>query len=221
MAKNKLQRFEELKSFPNTFQYMHFERGTDLKLKGKWNSEHFKNNNPIVLELGCGKAEYTLGLGEKYPHKNFIGVDLKGARIWRGAKTALEKKIPNVAFLRSQIDFIEHCFAKNEISEIWITFPDPQKEKPRKRLTHFLFLARYKNILQHNGIIHLKTDSLELHEFTLEVIAGHALKLIDATNDLYGGDTDKEREEVKSIKTHYEKLFTDMGKKITYIKFTF
>ena len=234
MPKNKLQRFEELKSFPNTFQYLHFERGNDLQLKGKWNKECFKNNNPIVLELGCGKAEYTIGLGEKYPNKNFIGVDLKGARIWRGAKTALEKNLSNVAFLRSQIDFIEYCFAKDEVSEIWITFPDPQKEKARKRLTHPLFLNRYKNILRQNGNIHLKTDNVELHEFTLETISpspplpkgkgDNSFKLLYATKDLYGSDPLSLGEgwgEATEIKTYYEKQFLDRGVKITYIKFRF
>ena len=216
MAKKKLQRFAEMKTFANTFQYMHFERGTDHQLKGKWNSECFKNENPIVLELGCGKAEYTIGLGEKYPNKNFIGVDLKGARIWRGAKTALEKKLSNVAFLRSQIDFIDYCFAKDEANEVWITFPDPQKEKARKRLTHPIFLERYKKIIQPNGILHLKTDNLELHEYTLEVIAGNNHKLLDATNDLYSSSR---RDEIKSIKTYYEQKFLGQGKKITYLKF--
>lgn len=218
MPKNKLQRFAEIKTFPNVHQYLHYERGNDFLLKGKWNSGHFKNNNPIVLELACGKGDYAIGLGEKYPDKNFIGVDLKGARIWRGAKTAIEKNLPNVAFLRSQIDFIEYCFGKNEVSEIWITFPDPQKEKARKRLTHQTFLNRYKNILEKDALIHLKTDNVELYEFTLETIAENKLTLLDATNDLYGS-IETSRDELKEIKTYYEKQFLAQGKEITYLKF--
>lgn len=218
MPKNKLQRFAEIKTFSNVHQYLHYERGIDFKLKGKWNIGHFKNKNPIVLELACGKGEYTIGLAEKYPNKNFIGVDLKGARIWRGAKTALEKNLPNVAFLRSQIDFIEYCFAKDEVNAIWLTFPDPQKEKARKRLTHPVFLNRYKNILQPNGIIHLKTDNVELYGFTLETITENKFTLLDSTNNLYGSK-DNSREEAKEIKTYYEKQFLAQGKKITYLKF--
>ena len=220
MGKNKLQRFAELKTFLNVFEFLFTERNTDFKLKGKWSSDYFKNNNPIVLELGCGKGEYSIGLAEKYPNKNFIGLDIKGARIWRGSKNAQEKNLHNVAFLRTQIEFIESCFAKDEVSEIWITFPDPQPNKEKKRLTHSIFLDRYKNSIKPGGIIHLKTDSAELHEFTLEVIEENKIKLLDSTNDLYGS-SDPARDEVKAIKTHYEKLFTAKGKKITYLKFQF
>lgn len=226
MPKNKLQRFKELNSFSNTYQYLHFDRGKDHSIKGKWSSEVFKNNHPIILELGCGKAEYTIALGEKYKNTNFIGVDLKGDRIWRGAKTALEKNLPNVAFLRSQIDFIEHCFAKDEISEIWITFPDPQKEKARKRLTHPIFLNRYKNILKVNGLLHLKTDSLELHEYTLEVIRENCLITLDVTNHLYGRyNASSQKSELDhlltEVQTTYEKKFLAIEKNITYIRFRF
>lgn len=230
MAKNKLQRFAELRTFPNVHEFLFTERETDFKLKGKWNAEYFKNNNPIVLELGCGKGEYSNGLAEKYPEKNFIGVDIKGARIWRGSKTAQEKKLFNVAFLRTQIEFVESCFEKEEVSEIWITFPDPQPNKEKKRLTHPVFLNRYKNILKQNGIVHLKTDSAELYEFTLEVIhsspvtsseeENRKMELVYATNDLYGNSNAfPGMREVTAIKTHYEKLFTAKGKKITYMKF--
>lgn len=230
MAKNKLQRFAELRTFSNVHEFLFTERETDFKLKGKWNAEYFKNNNPIVLELGCGKGEYSNGLAEKYPDINFIGIDIKGARIWRGSKTAQEKKLSNVAFLRTQIEFVESCFDKEEVSEIWITFPDPQPNKEKKRLTHPVFLNRYKNILKKNGIIHLKTDSAELYEFTLEIIrllladfnpkSGRKAELLYATNDLYGNaNTLPWKEEVTAIKTHYEKLFTAKGKKITYMKF--
>ena len=218
MPKNKLQRFAELKTFSNVFEFLFTERETDFKLQGKWNSEYFKNNNPIVLELGCGKGEYSIGLAEKYPNKNFIGIDIKGARIWKASKNTQEKNLNNVCFLRTQLEYIERCFAKDEVSEIWITFPDPQPNKEKKRLTHSIFLNRYRNILQSKGIVHLKTDSAELYEFTLEVIAENKLPLLDSTNDLYGNVTE-ERMEVRSIKTHYEKLFTAEGKKITYLKF--
>lgn len=217
MPKNKLQRFAELKTFSNVHEFLFTERKTDFKLKGKWNTDYFKNEHPIVLELGCGKGEYSNGLAEKYPAKNFIGLDIKGARIWRGSKTAQEKQLQNVAFLRTQIEFIESCFDKDEVSEIWVTFPDPQPNKEKKRLTHMIFLNRYKNVLKPNGIVHLKTDSAELYEFTLEVITENKITLLDSTPDLYGS-SEVEREEVKSIKTYYEKLFTAKGKKITYLK---
>lgn len=218
MAKNKLQRFAELRTFSNVHEFLFDERDHNFKLKGKWNSDYFKNNNPIVLELGCGKGEYSNGLAEKYPDKNFIGIDIKGARIWRGSKNAQEKNLNNVCFLRTQIEYIEGCFSKDEVSEIWITFPDPQPNKEKKRLTHLVFLNRYKNVLKNNGIVHLKTDSVELYDFTLDVIKENKITLLDSTNDLYG-NSQPEREEVKSIKTHYEKLFTAKGKKITYLKF--
>ncbi len=230
MPKNKLQRFAELKTFSNVHEFLFTERDHDFSLRGKWNSEHFKNNNPIVLELGCGKGEYSIGLGENYPNKNFIGIDIKGARIWRGSKNAQEKKLDNVAFLRTQIEYIERCFAQDEISEIWITFPDPQPNKEKKRLTHSIFLNRYKNVLKTNGIVHLKTDSAELYEFTLEEIhpsptlpkGERSAKLLFATNDLYQSPNPLplgEEGGVTNIKTHYEKLFTAKGKKITYLKF--
>lgn len=220
MPKNKLQRFAELRTFTNVHEFLFTERDHDFKLKGKWHSEYFKNVNPIVLELGCGKGEYTIGLAEKYPNKNFIGIDIKGARIWRGSKTAQEKNLHNVAFLRTQIEYIEKCFEKDEVSEIWITFPDPQPNKEKKRLSHLIFLNRYKNVLKPNGIVHLKTDSAELHEFTLEVLQENKLNKIYSSADLYSesnfGDSWAEATE---LKTHYEKLFTAKGKKITYLKF--
>jgi len=213
MPKRKLQRFAEVETFPNVF-YLPFGEEKFSK-KGVWN-KFFGNNNPIVLELGCGKGEYTVGLAKKYPHKNFIGVDIKGNRIWRGAKTAVEDKMNNVAFLRTRIDLIEKAFAKNEVSEIWITFPDPQPKKENKRLTAMVFLVRYRKIMQQKGIVHLKTDSKELFDFTMKLIQKNKLKLLDSTDDLY---SQKGREEVKSIQTYYEEKFLKQGKKITYIKF--
>ena len=186
-------------------------------LKGKWNKDFFKNDAPIVLELGCGMGEYTVGLAEKFPNKNFIGIDIKGARMWQGASKALEKQLNNVGFLRIRIEWIEECFSSNEVSEVWITFPDPQIKKRRstKRLTHPLFLKKYSNILVNDGVLHLKTDSEFLYGFTLGVISADSHHLVDATNDLYSSLQKRDHME---IKTHYEQKFLDIGKPITYIK---
>ena len=187
-------------------------------LKGKWKKYFFKNDNPLVLELGCGMGEYSVGLAKKYPDKNFLGIDIKGARIWQGATESLEKEIKNVGFLRIRIDWIEMCFAKIEVDEIWITFPDPQLKKRRvtKRLTHPDFLKRYQSILTKNAPIHLKTDSQFLHGFTLGVIASAGHILEDSTNDLYNDHTKREHME---IKTHYEQIYLDRGLPITYLRF--
>jgi len=192
------------------------KKGYDLK--GNWKKNFFKNENPLVLELGCGMGEYSVGLAEKFPEKNFLGIDIKGARIWQGASTALAKELNNVGFLRIRIDWIEKCFAKNEVDEIWITFPDPQlkKRRGRKRLTHPNFLKRYANILKKNAPIHLKTDSQFLHEFTLEIITGEKHILEDSTHDLYGSPIIREHME---IKTHYEKIYLEKGMPITYLRF--
>src|SRR5690606_17521039 len=186
-SKNKLKRFKENETFSNVIQPTREEVVSgDFYLKGKWNQEIFKNDNPIVLELGCGKGEYSVGLSQKYPNKNFIGIDIKGARMWVGAKQAEALNLNNVAFLRTRIDFIEQAFAKDEVDEIWITFPDPQPQKTRerKRLTHLRFLERYRNLLKKGGIVHLKTDSRLLYDFTLEVIKDNKLELIVHTPDL-------------------------------------
>ena len=218
VAHHKLERFAELETFSNSYHLPYKEAfNNSFQLKGKWNNNCFKNNNPIVLELGCGKGEYTVSLAEREKTVNFIGVDIKGNRIWRGAKTALEAKLSNVAFLRSRIDYIDKGFGPNEVSEIWITFPDPQKERPRKRLTHPLFLDRYKNILKPGGLIHLKTDSLLLHQFTLTVIKELKLKLLEATVDLYSDG--KEWGAVTGVQTFYEKMYLQKGCPITYLKF--
>ena len=187
-------------------------------LKGIWNKEFFKNDNPLVLELGCGMGEYSVGLAEKCPDKNFLGVDIKGARIWQGATESLEKDMKNVGFLRIRIDWIESCFEEGEVDEIWITFPDPQMKKRRgtKRLTHPGFLKRYKYILKEDAPIHLKTDSQFLHGFTLGVICGKGHKLEDSTHDLYGSPMVREHME---IKTHYEQIYLDKGMPITYLRF--
>ena len=221
MAKRKIKKFREVNSFDNCF-FLSFEesKANGLKLKGNWHENYFKNNNPIILELGCGKGEYTVGLAERFPNKNFIGVDIKGNRIWSGAKTALENKMNNVAFIRTRIDFIDTCFAADEVNEIWITFPDPQPQKSRirNRLTNMLFLNRYKKILINDGVINLKTDSEFFYNFTREVISENQLEEMDATNDLYAKDIERE-EALTSIKTYYEKMFSEQGFKICFLKF--
>lgn len=218
-SKGKLERFAENLTFPNLFQPKYEDLTEGFHLKGKWNKEIFKNDNPIVLEVGCGKGEYTIGLGRKYPDKNFIGMDLKGARLWRGCKTSNDEKMDNIAFIRSKIEHIESFFDTNEISELWITFPDPQPKysKRNKRLTSQRFLNKYRNILKSDAIIHLKTDNELLFDYTLEVIDEFNHTLHISVKDIYHYDG---LEEVKSIKTFYEKLFSEQGYDINYLNFT-
>lgn len=218
-SKNKLQRFAENLTFDNLFQY-NYEQLINLpfELKGRWKEDFFLNDHPITLELGCGKGEYTVGLAERYPGRNFIGFDIKGARLWKGLTMAREKGLGNVAFVRTKIDNINFFFESEEVSEIWITFPDPQPQlsRARKRLTSPLFLDRYRGILKPGGIIHLKTDSDLLYEYTLEVIREKSLPLHYHTNDLYAiGD----EMEVKSIRTYYEQIWLSQGLTIKYIRF--
>ncbi|MBQ9311695.1 MAG: tRNA (guanosine(46)-N7)-methyltransferase TrmB [Bacteroidales bacterium] len=217
MGKNKLQRFAENLTFDNLFQIPYDEiKDKDFFLKGKWNKEYFHNDNPIVLELGCGKGEYTVGLGEKYKDKNFIGIDIKGARLWRGCKTATENNMKNVAFLRCHIQMISSYFEKNEVDEIWITFPDPQLKNENKRLTNPRFLERYAMVLKKDAILHLKTDSRELYDYTVETLEKEKHGIIFATSDLYNTTIE---EDVKEIQTFYEKMYLKEGKPINYIKF--
>ncbi|MBQ0117728.1 MAG: tRNA (guanosine(46)-N7)-methyltransferase TrmB [Flavobacterium sp.] len=219
-SKNKLKRFRENETFGNVFQPTREEVVEDnFPLKGKWNSEFFKNDHPIVLELGCGKGEYSVGLAERYPEKNFIGVDLKGARFWRGAKTAVESGMTNVAFVRTQIELIESCFASGEVSEIWITFPDPQikYKRTKHRLTNTAFLQRYKNILNAEGVVNLKTDSEFMHGYTLGLLHGEGHEVIYANHDVYRQSGAPEV--VTAIQTFYESQYLEKNKAITYIQF--
>lgn len=218
MGKNKLARWTELTSFDNVIQPEIGEvSDRDHPIKGKWNQEIFKNNNPIVLELGCGKGEYTVGLAKNFPDNNFIGIDIKGARMWRGAKTANEQNLQNVAFVRTRIEFINSFFSADEVDEIWITFPDPHPggRNSNKRLTSPWFLNSYRLFLKDKGIIHLKTDSKELYEFTNKVLSYNNQGIIISTNDLYAEKADT----ILSIRTHYEKIFLDAGLKINYLSF--
>lgn len=221
-SKNKLKRFKENETFNNVIQPNRDELlQNSFALKGSWNTSHFKNEHPIVLELGCGKGEYTVALAKKFPEKNFIGIDIKGARFWRGAKTALEEGLENVVFVRTQIELIEHIFAKNEVSEIWITFPDPQikYKRTKHRLTNIEFLNRYQNILKPDGTMHLKTDSEFMHGYTLGLLHGLQYEIVYAHHDVYGNHYAPE--EVTNIQTFYEQQYLEQGKKITYIKWRF
>lgn len=219
-SKNKLKRFKENDTFSNVIQPNRDELvNGNFKLKGSWNNDFFKNENPIVLELGCGKGEYSVNLAKKYPHKNFIGLDIKGARFWRGAKTALEENLNNVAFIRTQIELIDFLFAENEVSEIWITFPDPQikYQRTKHRLTNTEFLQKYKKVMNNEGIVHLKTDSEFMHGYTLGLLHGEGHDVLYAHHDVYKNEYSPE--EVTSIQTFYEKQYLEIGKPITYIKF--
>jgi ATP-binding protein involved in chromosome partitioning len=218
MGKNKLRKFDEMAGFPHVFQYpfetLQSEKGCPLK--GKWNETVFKNDHPIVLELGCGRGEYTVGLGLLFPEKNFIGVDVKGARMWAGAKKSLEAGMHNVAFLRTNIELIAYFFAPGEVSEIWLTFPDPQMKKVNKRLTNARFMKLYREILSGERLIHLKTDSNFLYAYTCEMIKANHFPIQVATDNLYhSGMTD----ESLSIRTHYEQQWLERGLSIKYIRF--
>lgn len=220
MGKNKIKRFRENETFRCMVQPSFDEVfRTDHKLKGRWREDFFGNDNPIVLELGCGRGEYTVAMAERFPDKNFIGIDIKGARMWRGAKTATEKGMSNAAFLRTRIEFVDSFFAENEVDEIWITFPDPQLRKSRvkKRLTSPQFLNMYSKFLKPDGSVNLKTDSRHLHEYTFTQAQGNGLEITEKCTDIYGtGYAD----ELLSIKTTYEQKFLNEGLPITYLKFS-
>ena len=221
-SKNKLKRFKENETFSNVIQPTREEvLNNNLTLKGNWNRDFFKNENPIVLELGCGKGEYSVNLAAMFPEKNFLGIDIKGARFWRGAKTALAEKINNVGFLRTQIELVDFIFDENEIDEIWITFPDPQikYKRTKHRMTNPDFLNKYKKILKPNGMVHLKTDSEYMHGYTLGLLQGLGLTIEYAHHDVYG--TTNAPKEVTDIQTYYESQYLAINKKITYLRFNF
>jgi tRNA (guanine-N7-)-methyltransferase len=221
-SKNKLKRFRENEIFENVFQPSRDELVKEhYFLKGKWRKDVFKNDNPLVLELGCGKGEYTIGLAKRYPNKNFIGIDIKGARFWRGAKTAIEEAIPNAAFIRTQIELVAHIFAENEVDEIWITFPDPQikYKRTKHRMTNMQFLERYKKVLKPDGLMHLKTDSEFMHGYTLGLLHGMELDVLYANHNVY--KLEGSPGEVTEIQTFYENQYLENNKAITYIRFKF
>jgi len=209
MGKNKLKKFAEMETFSNVFQPPY------KPMAGHWREAYFHNDHPIVLELGCGRGEYTVGLAEKYPQKNFIGVDIKGARMWAGAKQAIEKGLTNAAFLRTQIEFITEFFAADEIDEIWITFCDPQMKKATKRLTSTYFMQRYQRIMKPGGLIHLKTDSPFLYTYTVEMLRLNPYPVMANTDDLYAKDL---YPDARALQTHYEKQWLDRGLSIKYIE---
>ena len=220
MGKNKLRKFADLETLPNVYQYP-FNVGKGMfdgvcPLKGQWHIGVFKNDNPLVLELGCGRGEYTVGLGRLFPEKNFIGIDIKGARMWTGAKESFESGMKNVAFLRTNIEFITQFFAPGEVSEIWLTFPDPQMKKFTKRLTSTRFMRLYREILTENGLIHLKTDSPFLFAYTCAMIRSNRFPAQVITDDLYQSGL---ADDILSIRTYYEQQWLDRGLTIKYIRF--
>ena len=217
-SKNKLKRFNENETFTNVIQPSREEVLDNFSFKGKWHS-FFKNSHPIVIELGCGKGEYTIDLAKKNPNKNFIGIDIKGARFWRGAKTALEDNLGNVAFVRTQIELVDFIFDKEEVAEIWITFPDPQikYKRTKHRMTNHAFLKKYDHILKKDGVINLKTDSEFMHGYTLGLLHGEGHEIVHANHDVYKDYYSPD--EVTGTQTFYEKKYLEKGKAITYIKF--
>ena len=221
MGKGKLQKFAEMETFSNVFQYpFSVIENVPFEMKGHWREQYFHNDNPIVLELGCGKGEYTVELARLYPQVNFIGVDIKGARMHKGAKEALSAGLSNVAFLRTNIEIIDRFFAKDEVQEIWLTFSDPQMKNPRKRLTSTYFMNRYRHFLVDGGLIHLKTDSNFLFTYTTYMVEANRLPLLFRTEDLYHTDgIDEETRKILSIQTFYEAQWIARGLNIRYMKF--
>lgn len=218
MSKGKLAKFADMETYENVFQYPYsVVEHVPFEMQGHWHEAYFHNDNPIVLELGCGKGEYTVGLAKLYPHINFIGVDIKGARMWTGATQAIKEGQKNVAFLRTNIEIIDRFFAPDEVQEIWLTFSDPQMKNPRKRLTSTYFMNRYRRFLIDGGIIHLKTDSNFLFTYTTYMVEKNHLPLVLRTNDLYSENS--EYSEAASIQTYYEQMWIDRGLNIKYMKF--
>lgn len=223
--RNKLMKFDELLTYPNVYENFDAEnpklvsQGKEFQLKGNWAKQHFKNSNPLVLELACGRGEYSIAMSRLNPQKNFIGVDVKGARIWKGATIALKEDLPNVAFLRTRIEQINLFFEQGEVDEIWITFPDPflRNSKANRRLTSPDFLKRYEGLIAPQGIIHLKTDEIQLYEYTLEVLNEQTTyQLVYQNDDIYAGPL---YDEILDVKTHYERQHLANGKTIKYLRF--
>lgn len=221
MGKNKLKKFAEMETFSNVFQCGARELlpGNEVAdMAGKWREKYFRNTNPIVLELGCGRGEYTVGLARRYPDKNFIGIDIKGARMWAGAKEAEMSGLKNVAFLRTNIEMLTHFFTSDEVDEIWITFCDPQMKKATKRLTSTYFMQRYQQVVKPNGIIHLKTDSPFLYTYTKEMLRVNAYPVLADTDDLYAGEPEGRYADAAALQTHYERQWLDRGLTIKYLE---
>ncbi len=221
MAKGKLQKFADMERYENVFQYPYsVVEQVPFEMKGRWHDDYFHNQNPIVLELGCGKGEYTVELAKLYPDINFIGVDIKGARMWTGATQALNEGLKNVAFLRTNIEVIDRFFTEDEVREIWLTFSDPQMKNPRKRLTSTYFMERYRKFLIDGGLIHLKTDSNFLFTYTTYMVEKNSLPVLFRTEDLYHTEgIDEETSKILSIKTYYEAQWIERGLNIRYMKF--
>jgi tRNA (guanine-N7-)-methyltransferase len=219
MGKDKLARFAAIKTFENVLEYA---RNQPFPMRGNWHRDFFKNDKPLIIELGCGKGEYSVGLAKMYPQTNFLGLDIKGNRMFIGAREALTLNMTNVGFLRTRIDFIEALFGPNEVDEIWLTFSDPQPQKPKKRLSSSMFIQRYRKFLKPGGLVHMKTDNDLLFEFTMEQIEEHGYPIVDYRPDLYATletEIDPVQREIFSIKTHYEQLFHSKGHVIKYVCF--
>lgn len=224
MAKNKLAKFADMASYPHVFEYpYHAMEQVPFDMKGHWGELFFHNDNPIVLELGCGRGEYTVGLARLFPNKNFIGVDIKGSRMWTGATEALNEGLKNVAFLRTNIELIDRFFCQDEVSEIWLTFSDPQMKKATKRLTSTFFMDRYRKFLVNGGLVHLKTDSNFLFTYTRYMVESNKLPMQFCTEDLYhstlADNPDTEEARILSIQTYYESQWMARGLNIRYMRF--